>query len=119
MDAGSLVVHSHYGGEFVRQQPNGPILRPAITGTFGGGYERKGYEKEDIYLPFFKALLETGYHGYIGYELCHPLPIVNGELVGMDFVDSNTQLGLEYIKGVIGQAKREVESELRRSQTHA
>jgi sugar phosphate isomerase/epimerase len=119
MDAGSLVVHSHYGGEFVRQQPGGEILRPAIQGTFGGGYTRNGYEKEDIYLPFFKALLETGYRGYIGYELCHPLPVVNGQLVGVDFVESNVQLGLEYIKGVIGQAKKEVESDLRRNQTHA
>ena len=112
MDAGSLIVHSHYGGEFVRPQPGGEILRPAITGTFGGAYVRNGYEKEDIYLPFFKALLETGYRGYIGYELCHPLPVVNGQLVGLDFVETNTQLGLEYIKGVIGQAKKEVESEL-------
>ena len=119
MDAGPLIVHSHYGGEFLREKANGPILRPAITATFGGEYVRNGYDKEEIYLPFFKALLETGYNGYIGYELCHPLPVINGELVGLDFVDSNTQLGLEYIKGVIGQAKREVESELRRNPAHA
>jgi len=108
LDAGSLIVHSHYGGEYERQQPNGPILRPAIAGTWGGEYVRNGYEKEDIYLPFIKAMLQTGYQGYIGYELCHPLPVVNGQVVGLDFVDTNTQLGLEYIKSVIAQAKKEV-----------
>jgi hypothetical protein len=53
-------------------------------------------------------MLQTGYQGYIGYELCHPLPVVNGQVVGLDFVDTNTQLGLEYIKSVIAQAKKEV-----------
>jgi hypothetical protein len=33
---------------------------------------------------------------------------VNGQLVGLDFVDTNIQLGLEYFKGVIAQAKKEV-----------
>ena len=119
LDAGSLIVHSHYGGEYERQQPNGPILRPAIAGTWGGAYVRDGYEKEDIYLPFFKAMLEIGYHGYIGYELCHPLPAVNGQLVGLDFVETNTQLGLEYIKSVIAQAKKELTAQLRRNQVLA
>ena len=108
LDVGSLMVHSHYGGEYERHEPNGPIVRPAIAGTWGGEYVRNGYEKEDNYLPFIKAMLQTGYQGYIGYELCHPLPVVNGQVVGLDFVDTNTQLGLEYIKSVIAQAKKEV-----------
>jgi hypothetical protein len=33
---------------------------------------------------------------------------VNGEVVGLDFVDRNTELGLEYIRSVIAQAKQEV-----------
>jgi sugar phosphate isomerase/epimerase len=109
LDTGSLMVHSHYGGEYERPQPDGPILRPVISGTWGGPtVHGGGYEKEDIYLPFFKAVLESGFQGYIGYELCHPLPVVNGQLVGLDFIDANTQLGLEYIQSVIAQAKKEV-----------
>lgn len=110
LEVASLQVHSHYGGEFERKEPQGPILRPALNGTWGGEYARAGYEKDEIYLPFFKAMLECGYRGYIGYELCHPLPKVNGQLVGLDFVDRNTQLGIEYIRDVIAQAKKEVMS---------
>jgi len=28
---------------------------------------------------------EIGYHGYTSYELCHQLPVVNGETVGIEF----------------------------------
>ena len=112
LDVGSLQVHSHYGGEFERKEPNGPILRPALVGTWGGEYARSGYEKEDIYLPFIKTMLEMGYQGYIGYELCHPLPVVNGQVVGLDFVDRNTELGIEYIRSVIAQAKQETMAQL-------
>jgi len=108
LEVGSLQVHSHYGGEFERKEPNGSILRPAFAGTWGGEFTRNGYETEDIYLPFIKTMLEQGYRGYIGYELCHPLPVVDGKVVGLDFVDRNTELGLEYIRGVIAQAKKEV-----------
>jgi sugar phosphate isomerase/epimerase len=108
-DVGSLMVHSHYGGEFERKEPNGPILRPALKGAWGNSaITREGYEEGDFYLPFFKAMLEMGYQGYIGYELCHPLPVVNGQVVGLDFVDKNTQLGIEFIRSVIAQAKKEV-----------
>jgi sugar phosphate isomerase/epimerase len=113
LDVGSLQIHSHYGGEFKRMAPDGPILSRKITGSWGGNYVHGDYEnKENIYLPFFKAMLENGYHGYVGYELCHPLPVVDGQLVGLDFVDATTQLGLEYIQNTIAEAKKEVMSQL-------
>lgn len=44
---------------------------------------------------------EIGYTGYIGFELCHPLPVVNGQVVGIEFADQNAQLAAEYIRGLI------------------
>ena len=44
---------------------------------------------------------EIGYEGYYSYELCHPLPLVNGEKVGIDFVEKNAKLACEMMKGVI------------------
>jgi hypothetical protein len=44
---------------------------------------------------------EIGYQGYIGYELCHPLPKVNGQTVGIDYVEKNAQLAAEFMRGVI------------------
>jgi sugar phosphate isomerase/epimerase len=120
-DVGPLQVHSHYGGEFERKDPSGPILRPSIRGSWGqADYVRTGeYEKGDLNLPFIKALVETGYRGYIGYELCHPLPVMNGKLVGLEFVDRNTELGIEYIKGVIARAMKEVTAQLLGSERRA
>jgi sugar phosphate isomerase/epimerase len=104
-DVGSLQVQSHFGGEYERKEPGGEILRPIVTSKWMQPYERPGYFKENFYLPFIAALLETGYKGYIGYELCHTLPVANGKTVGIDFVDANAKLALEFIRDTIKQAR--------------
>jgi hypothetical protein len=48
-----------------------------------------------------------GYNGYAGFELCHPLPVVNGQTVGLDFVDKNAQLAGEYMRGILAEAKKQ------------
>ena len=35
------------------------------------------------------GLYDIGYQGYAGFELFHPLPIVNGPSVGIDFIDAD------------------------------
>jgi sugar phosphate isomerase/epimerase len=107
-DVGSLQVQSHFGGEYKRETPGGPILRPITRSQWGQPYERPGNWSENFYLPFIEALFETGYRGYLGYELCHTLPVVDGKTVGIDFVDSNAQLALEFIRDTIAQARRNV-----------
>lgn len=106
-DVGVLQVQSHFGGEYERAA-NGEILRPMVRADFGKPYERPGYWGENFYLPFIQALLETGYNGYIGYELCHTLPVVNGRTVEIDYVDANTKLALEFIRATIAEAKQRV-----------
>ena len=46
---------------------------------------------------------EIGYSGYMSYELCHPLPIVNGQTVGIEFADKNAKLAAEFMKGIIAE----------------
>ena len=70
LDVGSLQALSHFGGEYERDA-DGKV---------------KG---EEFYTPFVRAMREIGYQGYIGYELCHPLPKVNGQTVGIDYVEKN------------------------------
>jgi len=77
---------------------------------FGGEYDRgpdgitlKGDEKA---MAEVLGLLDIGYKGWAGFELCHPLPVVNGQTVGIDFVDKNAQLALEYMRGIIAEAKK-------------
>ena len=82
LDVGSLQALSHFGGEYDRDA-DGKV---------------KG---EEFYTPFVRAMREIGYQGYIGYELCHPLPKVNGQTVGIDYVEKNAQLAAEFMRGVI------------------
>ena len=43
----------------------------------------------------------------IGYELCHPLPVVDGRTVGVEYVHENARLAAEYMLGVIAEARKQ------------
>ena len=107
-EVGSLQVHSHYGGDYEQEAPGKPIRQLRIRGQWRGPYIYGGYAEQDVNLPFIRAMLETGYRGYVGYELCHPLPIVDGKLVGLDYADRQAKLAAEFIRGVIAQAKKDL-----------
>ena len=44
---------------------------------------------------------EIGYQGYVGYELCHPLPVIDGQAAGIEYAEKNAQLACEYMQGLI------------------
>ena len=48
-------------------------------------------------------MVDIGYTGFIGYELCHPLPKVEGKPAGLDFADLNAQLAAEYLHGLLAE----------------
>jgi sugar phosphate isomerase/epimerase len=88
-DVGSLQVLSHFGGEYDRDA-DGHVR----------GYVREpdgSLSPETFYADFVQGLAEIGYDGYIGYELCHPLPVVDGRTVGIDFAEKNARLAAEYL----------------------
>ncbi|MGB9605065.1 MAG: sugar phosphate isomerase/epimerase family protein [Bryobacteraceae bacterium] len=105
LDTGGLQVQSHFGGEYERPDPDGPIRRAALRRLPDGRYERLGYEARDYYPGFVRALTEIGYRGWINYELCHPLPVINGRTVGLEFVDRSVRLAAEYMREVIARAR--------------
>jgi sugar phosphate isomerase/epimerase len=88
-EVGALQTLWHFGGEYDRG-PNGITI--------------KGDEK---CMPEMLGLLDIGYKGYAGYELCHPLPVVDGQLVGLEFVDKNAQLAAEYMRSILVDAKNQ------------
>ena len=88
-EVGALQTLWHFGGEYDR----GP-----------GGITVKGDEKA---MGEALGLFDIGYKGYAGFELCHPLPVVDGRTVGLDFVDKNAQLAAEYLRGVIAEARKQ------------
>jgi hypothetical protein len=95
VEVGALQSLWHFGGEYDKT-PDGKIAL-------------KGDEKA---LGEMLGLLEIGYRGYAGFELCHPLPKVNGQTVGIDFVDKNAQLAAEYMRGILAQAKKQIASSM-------
>src|SRR5437773_1574385 len=91
---GSMQVMSHFGGEFERN-PDGSITGvDRIDGVITG-------ETNRYYRDFARAMHEIGYRGYISYELCHQLPVVNGETVGIEFAHKNAQLAAEFMREII------------------
>ncbi len=83
---GPLQVLSHFGGEF--DEPAG--------GTVKG---------EPFFKPFLQGMAEIGYSGYIGYELCHPLPVVDGKTVGIEFADKNARLAVKFMRGLLAETE--------------
>jgi sugar phosphate isomerase/epimerase len=93
-----LQVLSHFGGEYERGADGtvrGLVRNPDETLT-----------PEDYYLDFALGMQEIGYAGYIGYELCHPIPDVNGVPVGLEFADLNARLAAEYMRGIVKEAAK-------------
>jgi hypothetical protein len=46
-------------------------------------------------------MIEIGYEGYLSYELCHELPVVNGQTVDIGFAHHNAQLAAEFMRELI------------------
>ena len=84
---GNLQVLSHFGGEY-EKDTDGKI---------------KGAK---FYTHFIRAMNEIGYSGYLSYELCHPLPIVNGQTVGIEYAEKNAQLAAEFMRGLITEVTK-------------
>jgi sugar phosphate isomerase/epimerase len=91
---GDRQVLSHFGGEF-EELSDGSIH----------GYERNdgviGEDTNEYYRFFIRSMNEIGYEGYLGYELCHQLPVVNGQTVGIEFADQNARLAARFMRELI------------------
>lgn len=93
-EVGPLQVLSHFGGEFERN-PDGSITGvDRIDGVITG-------ETNQYYRDFARAMREIGYEGYISYELCHQLPVVNGETVGIEFAHKNAKLAAAFMREIV------------------
>jgi len=94
---GSLQVLTHFGGEY-EEGVDGEALSFVR--------ERNGsLPPENFYADFAAAMIDIGYIGYTGFELCHPLPKVNGRTVGIDFVDKNARLAAQFMRQILAEAQ--------------
>jgi len=91
---GPLQVLTHFGGEFERR----------ADGSVRGFARNDGVVGEDTeryYGDFVRAMNEIGYDGYMGYELCHQLPVVDGQTVGIEYADEQARLAAEFMRALI------------------
>jgi sugar phosphate isomerase/epimerase len=93
-EVGPLQVLSHFGGEFERR-PDGTVRGfDVFDGVLRG-------DTNQYYRDFVHAMRTIGYQGYLSYELCHPLPVVDGQTVGIDYAHQNAQLAAEFMRDLI------------------
>ncbi len=45
-----------------------------------------------------------GYDGWYSYELCHPLPVVNHQRVGIEFVEECSRNACSLMKSMLKEA---------------
>jgi len=57
-----------------------------------------GDETNQYYQDFVTAMRAIGYDGYFSYELCHQLPVENGQTVGIEFADRNAELAARFMR---------------------
>ena len=85
---GNLQVLSHYGDDIYDRDSDGKV------------------NGAEYYKHFIGAMHEIGFKGYLGYELCHPLPVENGQTVGIEYAQRKAQEACEFMKRIIKETAR-------------
>ena len=98
-DVGPLQVLSHFGGEFER------LADGAIRGFDVFDKKVRG-DTNQYYRDFVHAMRDIGYEGYMSYELCHDLPVVDGQTVDIGYAHQQAQLAAEFMRDLIASADR-------------
>jgi sugar phosphate isomerase/epimerase len=93
LTAGDLQVHSHFGGEFYRDDEGRVQLK-----SF-----RFGRPLPD-YAGFLTLMKEIEYDGYFCYELCHPVLSDTHEPLGLEYVDEQARLAQEFMSALIEES---------------
>jgi sugar phosphate isomerase/epimerase len=90
LSVGALQAHSHFGGEFYRDDAGRVQLKRLSL-------DRPSPD----YAGFVRLMQEIGYDGYFCYELCHPVLSETHEPLGLDYVDEQARLAQEYMSTLI------------------
>jgi sugar phosphate isomerase/epimerase len=61
-------------------------------------------DTNQYYRDFVQAMRDIGYGGYMSYELCHDLPVVDGQTVDIGYAHQQAQLAAEFMRYLIASA---------------
>lgn len=90
LTVGSLQVHSHFGGEFTRDDKERVVPRDLDLG-----------KPLPDYAHFITLMREIGYDGYFCYELCHPVLSEAHEPLGLEYVDQQVKMAQEFMSKLL------------------
>ncbi len=91
---GALQVHSHYGGEYYRDE-NKAVRQKVLDYTFGEAFPDYGH--------YIGLMNEIGYNGYFTFELCHPLLDKDHNPAGVEYVHEQVSLAREFMANIINK----------------
>ncbi|HIE27007.1 TPA: sugar phosphate isomerase/epimerase [Candidatus Poribacteria bacterium] len=94
LTVGNLQVHSHFGGEF-RRDDEGKIQLQSFRFA----------QPVPDYAHFIELMKEIGYDGYICFEFCHPTLDENHNPAGIDYVDKHAAMAAEYMRELISTTR--------------
>jgi sugar phosphate isomerase/epimerase len=89
---GNLQVHSHFGGEYYRDENN--VIKPKLLDYYAGGIMPD-------YAHYIQLMNEISYNGYFTFELCHLLLNKDHTYAGVEFVHEQVALAKEYMANII------------------
>jgi sugar phosphate isomerase/epimerase len=93
-----LQILTHFGGEFGKNA-KGQVIDIQENHLSASGNPEK---KVEVYYPsFIKAMNSIGYDGWYSYELSHPLPVVNHQRVGIEFVEESARNACTLMKSML------------------
>ena len=91
---GNLQVHSHFGGEYYRDD-SGTVRQRVLDYNYG--------KPLPDYAHYVGLMNEIGYDGYFTFELCHPVLNADHTRAGIDYVNDQVRLAREYMARIIGR----------------
>jgi len=95
---GPLQALTHFNGEWGLDE-NGKI-KDIQTYERETGPDGKPL-KIEFYPQFVAAMKKIGYPGWFSYELCHPLPVINGKKVSIEYAESCARYACRMMKDLI------------------
>ena len=91
---GNLQVHSHFGGEYYRDENK--VIKPMLLDYYADG-------KMPDYTHYIQLMNEIGYNGYFTFELCHSLYNKDHSRAGIEFVHDQVALAREYMANIVNK----------------
>jgi len=89
---GNLQVHSHYGGEYYRDE-DGVVRQKVLEHNFN--------RPLPDYAHYIGLMNEIGYNGYFTFELCHPVLNDDHTPAGIEYVHEQVSMAREFMGNII------------------